>query len=1411
MASQIGSLSIDLEAKLSKFESDMGRAARIAAKEMERMRASVNKQLQAVNDQMSGFANKAGIALKGLVTVLSARELTQFAKRSIDVADSINDLSKKFGISTQAISAWRLVAEKSGSSLEGITRAAKFLVKDIEKSDFYLKQIGISMTDLTGKSRPVESVIADIAQKFSGFEYGAEKASLAAELFGKGGADLIPFLNDFGQNLENANQKAKDFGAIVTQDLASASDQFNDNLRDMSALSEGFANSMLSSLLPSLNSYIELQLEASRQSKGFTEAGKEVGDALKNISLAFIVAKNALDIFVGAISFLVKSAVAQFFAAQQAIQAFSDFTIEAGKALLNPFDDNTLELAKGKFLLKIGEIGSGMVDAFKESSSEFGESIFANIEDVEKAFDTFSSNTESSINKTANAVQVAVPKIKTLAEANKEIAASSEEAKKALSEWTKLQKQHDAEMIKAEEIMIKHDQALIDLDATINEIIASYDDEIKLISTSENKREDLAIRLKAEENIRNILAQAVKNGINLSDQEVSSIENEIRARSEALIIAKKQAEIANEFQRSWENSINSVNDVFADFLSGGIRDFEEFGDSLSRISQRFFSDIIKQTIRAGDGFAGLSSRLNQSSMFGPGGTGFTAQGAASALGAAYGGYQAYRQGNTIGTVLGGAQAGASLFGTTGAIVGGIIGGLASLFRSNKPPDIRVGGVGAGVRKPEEQFQTALGGFQIGTRQIERTPIIQALQQFDGMIGQMLQTANVSAEQMQRIRDSLQSVVLDLRGGSATAENVIRSRFDAILNTFDAATQAYVRAGSDIQEQVQRLGEHLQFPQQLQDLIAELSEQDRLSTMSSLQQQIYQMNKQFDEMIERATFLGATQEQLAQIENYRANALSRLSEVENVETIDQYANAIAELNAEFLRISGGAGSSQLIASLSEIRREEAQRISTLNRLARESGRTGAAEEDLITVHRIAAARAAQAISQMRAAAASLVQQLYGNRASTQTPAQSAAASLDATAQDLFAGWESALESIRGFLDSILLDEGLTVLTPQQQLAEAQNQFNNLLNAANAGDAEAAQQLPELARQLLDNARSFYASGQSYDAIFNSVMSGLRSVSGLGVVTPNVGGTGTQEAITQAELAAEDVEQQRLLMAVELAGYIRELADAMGESVFDLTEELGVNLNEFVTDLGVDVTNMTMSTAQQLADIAGMLGVELPQLASELGISLGQLREANSMLNDALEDAINDQPPEIADELRPLLSAVENAVNESDANFALNNLNNAVNRIGGATATALAPYLENVDPPSASSQIYYLDSLWNLNRDYLPQIETWLEEIANSVRRDSGITRPATVQSIIPENMQSNITDYNHQIDSRYNSTVSEMGVNNNSQNKSSLDNETKSLLRDLLQKVNESNQRSTRRDERMIVAVEKLAFAGGRGK
>jgi tape measure domain-containing protein len=84
-----------------------------------------------------------------------------------------------------------------------------------------------------------------------------------------------------------------------------------------------------------------------------------------------------------------------------------------------------------------------------------------------------------------------------------------------------------------------------------------------------------------------------------------------------------------------------------------------------------------------------------------------------------------------------------------------------------------------------------------------------------------------------------------------------------------------------------------------------------------------------------------------------------------------------------------------------------------------------------------------------------------------------------AQTLLNAARRFAEAVDGYVaatEALQMDEGLTTLTPDEQLAQAKQAFYAALEAAKGGDATAAGKLGDLQRQALEIAQRVYAGGQ-----------------------------------------------------------------------------------------------------------------------------------------------------------------------------------------------------------------------------------------------------------------------------------------------------------------------------------------------
>jgi len=283
-----------------------------------------------------------------------------------------------------------------------------------------------------------------------------------------------------------------------------------------------------------------------------------------------------------------------------------------------------------------------------------------------------------------------------------------------------------------------------------------------------------------------------------------------------------------------------------------------------------------------------------------------------------------------------------------------------------------------------------------------------------------------------------------------------------------------------------------------------------------------------------------------------------------------------------------------------------------------------------------------------------------------------------ANKVFDDWMRALEDIYNFTQSILLDEQLTTLTPAEQLAEAQSQFDRLLADAMAGDEEAAAALPAAAKALLEEARFMYASGQQYTDIFNRVVSVMENMQMPSGIPPTIEVEdepddpliyGPEAPPDPNEILAAEL--QKFLMALDLAGTLRDLSQVLNTSVVGLAEELGVPLRELVTLMGVELENISIATAAGLGEVATLLGADIYELMDALDIGLG--------------DLLAELPDGIRGDLEPLLEAIKDATTEADVTAGVEDLGGYILGLPADLQLLLQPFLDWFSKPEISPEI------------------------------------------------------------------------------------------------------------------------------
>jgi len=381
------------------------------------------------------------------------------------------------------------------------------------------------------------------------------------------------------------------------------------------------------------------------------------------------------------------------------------------------------------------------------------------------------------------------------------------------------------------------------------------EDERRLLGLSATERARVESQLRAVTNVMSFANQERARGNALTIDEIANLINQERALDASAEATNRAAQAAEEWGRYWEGAADAAYSAFGDFVAGGLRDFESFADSLKNIARQIMSDLISQFARriimnlgvntSGGSFGGSQGGfdlggmiqglfggsnsqqlgltrinvINGSQTSGGGGmfggmgggmmqNGFSAGGMMGAAGGVAMGLQGIRTGNVLQGAAGGAMAGMQIGGPWGALIGGIIGLLGAALHGKPKPDFRVGGATSNVRNPEGSFETVFGRVRAGSRLISWEELQEPIQEFDRAIQDLVLSTGGGTAELDRIRGALSRWSVDLREEAATAENVLGSRFGAVLSTFSEDVREFVGNAGTVEQRVGRLADAL---------------------------------------------------------------------------------------------------------------------------------------------------------------------------------------------------------------------------------------------------------------------------------------------------------------------------------------------------------------------------------------------------------------------------------------------------------------------------------------------------------------------------------------------------------------------------------------------------------------------------
>ncbi len=210
--------------------------------------AKFGKQLATVGGVAAGAFNAVGAAVAAAIA------------GSLSSIDQLGKTAQQIGVPVEKLSELKFAAEQSGVSLGTLAQGFKDLAGKMSEAvgdkqsgpARAFAAIGVAVTDAAGKLRASDQVMLDVADRFKGLKDDAGKTTLAVQMFGEAGAQMIPMLNRGRDGISELTSEARSLGVVIDADTAAAAARFTNNLKEMGKAKDSLATVLSARLAPAL-------------------------------------------------------------------------------------------------------------------------------------------------------------------------------------------------------------------------------------------------------------------------------------------------------------------------------------------------------------------------------------------------------------------------------------------------------------------------------------------------------------------------------------------------------------------------------------------------------------------------------------------------------------------------------------------------------------------------------------------------------------------------------------------------------------------------------------------------------------------------------------------------------------------------------------------------------------------------------------------------------------------------------------------------------------------------------------------------------------------------------------------------------------------------------------------------------
>ena len=216
----------------------------------------VQRSSRGMTRSMGRVAAKAKV-VAAAAAAAGAAYAAHLVRQGLQAADEQAKLARQLGITNEGLSTMQRAAELSGmsageltSNMERLNRRLGDAADGSGQAADALERIGLTAQDL--ENMAPDEQMETLGDALSGVGSQAERASIAADLFGRSGQRMLLLLDDAADTFDRARREVDDFGLALDETQTDQIEQINDDFSTMSAAIRGAGMQLASAFAPAI-------------------------------------------------------------------------------------------------------------------------------------------------------------------------------------------------------------------------------------------------------------------------------------------------------------------------------------------------------------------------------------------------------------------------------------------------------------------------------------------------------------------------------------------------------------------------------------------------------------------------------------------------------------------------------------------------------------------------------------------------------------------------------------------------------------------------------------------------------------------------------------------------------------------------------------------------------------------------------------------------------------------------------------------------------------------------------------------------------------------------------------------------------------------------------------------------------